>query len=135
MIPIVCLDDNGGMMFGGRRQSRDRILRADILRLTEGKALWMNAVSYKLYADMEAPQIRVDEDFLQKAGKKDYCLVEDQPLAPHIEALSGLVIYRWNRKYPADRYFDLPLADWQPESTFEFAGSSHERITRQIYIR
>ena len=27
---IVCLDDNGGMTFGGRRQSRDKALLADV---------------------------------------------------------------------------------------------------------
>ena len=29
---IICLDDNNGMMFNKRRQSQDRILRADLER-------------------------------------------------------------------------------------------------------
>ena len=37
MILIVCVDDHNGMMFNHRRQSQDRILRGDILELTEGK--------------------------------------------------------------------------------------------------
>ena len=45
MILIVCVDDHNGMMFNHRRQSQDRILRADILELTGGKKLWMNAYS------------------------------------------------------------------------------------------
>ena len=37
MILIVCVDDHNGMMFNHRRQSQDRVLRADILELTDGK--------------------------------------------------------------------------------------------------
>ena len=37
MVLIVCVDDHNGMMFNHRRQSQDRILRGDILELTEGK--------------------------------------------------------------------------------------------------
>ena len=33
MVLIVCVDDHNGMMFNHRRQSQDRILRADILNL------------------------------------------------------------------------------------------------------
>ena len=44
MILIVCVDDHNGMMFNHRRQSQDRILRGDILELTEGKILWMDAL-------------------------------------------------------------------------------------------
>ena len=47
MILIVCVDDHNGMMFNHRRQSQDRVLRADILELTGGKKLWMNAYSRK----------------------------------------------------------------------------------------
>ena len=32
---IVCLDDNGGMMFGGRRQTRDRLVNRHILEMTK----------------------------------------------------------------------------------------------------
>lgn len=44
MILIVCVDDHNGMMFNHRRQSQDRILRGDILELTEGKILWMGCL-------------------------------------------------------------------------------------------
>ena len=47
MILIVCVDDHNGMMFNHRRQSQDRVLRADILELTDGKKLWMNAYSLR----------------------------------------------------------------------------------------
>ena len=39
MIPIVLIDDHGGMQFNRRRQSRDRLACADILRLCAGAPL------------------------------------------------------------------------------------------------
>ena len=45
-------------------------------------------------------------------------------------------MFRWNRDYPADTYFDLSLeSGWTRTETSEFAGSSHETITKEIYIR
>ena len=32
MILVICVDDKGGMAFNGRRQSMDRLLRADLLQ-------------------------------------------------------------------------------------------------------
>ena len=68
MILIVCVDDHNGMMFNHRRQSQDRVLRADILELTDGKKLWMNAYSRKQFAESDAEKILVDETFLDAAG-------------------------------------------------------------------
>lgn len=45
MIVIVCLDDKGGMMFNHRRQSRDKSLCAQILRLTKHSILHMSHYS------------------------------------------------------------------------------------------
>lgn len=39
---IICLDDNNGMMFNKRRQSQDRILRADLKEFIKDKDLYMN---------------------------------------------------------------------------------------------
>ena len=44
MIAIVCIDDNGGMMFNNRRQSRDVILLEKIIEITKGSKLWLNMI-------------------------------------------------------------------------------------------
>ena len=61
---ILCLDETKGMMFNKRRQSRDRIILERIVRHCEGKRLWMNTYSGKLFADFQTIEISVDEDFL-----------------------------------------------------------------------
>ena len=64
---IVCIDKNGGMMFGGRRQSQDCVLREKILEVTSGSRLLMNSYSAKQFENAES--IVVDEDFLSKANQ------------------------------------------------------------------
>ena len=135
MILIVCVDDHNGMMFNHSRQSQDRILRGDILELTEGKILWMDAYSKKQFVEEGMTQIRVEEDFLQKAGEGEFCFAEDADLSGEEERIQEIYLYRWNRDYPADVYFPVDLSGWNCVETKEFAGSSHEKITRERYVR
>ncbi len=134
MIVIVCLDDNGGMMFNKRRQSRDRRVTEEIQRICTGKRLWMNGYSAKLYADMEGVDVRTDEDFLRSAGEDDYCFVESEPLEPVKDRIRRLVAFRWNRKYPSDLRLDLELEQWNVDSEEEFPGTSHDKITKTVYV-
>ena len=47
---IVCLDDQNGMAFNHRRQSRDRVVTEDICILADGRPLWMNKNSVALFS-------------------------------------------------------------------------------------
>lgn len=134
---IICLDDKNGMMFNKRRQSQDRILRADIRELIKNKNLFMNNYSYKLYKDIDTGNIKVCEDFLSECKDEDYCLVEDKLLSNYINKINTVVTYNWNRLYPSDLHFDIDLKDihWELIYEHEFEGSSHEKITKKIYRR
>ena len=77
---IICLDDKNGMMFNKRRQSQDKILRADIKELVKNNILYMNNYSYKLYKDIDDGNIQVCEDFLEQCNSNDFCLVENETL-------------------------------------------------------
>ena len=52
-----------------------------------------------------------------------------------VERIGEIYLYRWNRDYPADVYFPVDLSVWKCVETKEFAGSSHEKITRERYTR
>ena len=136
---IVCLDDNNGMLFNGRRQSRDKILLEDMLTAVaeSGSRLWVAPFSEKLLRSyMEnRPFVTVDESFLDKAAEQDFCFVEAEPLKAWLSQITTVILYRWNRVYPADTYFDMDLSSWQLVSTGEFSGASHERITKEVYTR
>lgn len=135
MTAILFLDDRSGRMFNKRRQSRDSRVKEAIQQLCAGKRVWMNAYSARLYADMEGVEVCVDENFLQRAGADDFCLVEAAPLKPVEEEIARLIVFFWNRTYPADIYFDLDFQQWVAVSEEEFPGSSHEKITQTIYVR
>ena len=117
MIAIVCLDDKNGMVFNKRRQSRDCCVVERILDMTEGGCLWIHPFSELLFVEREAEQIHVRQEFLKCAGDGEYCL------------------FRWNRVYPADLRLDLALEDWKKTEEEEFVGNSHEKITREVYVR
>ena len=128
---IVCIDDNGGMLFNSRRQSRDEVLCQRVLEVTSGAVLWMNEYSAKLFS---GGAFKVDECFLEKARENDYCFVE-QPLPSELtDKISKVIVYRWNRKYPADVRLDVSILESRRlTSSFEFKGTSHEKITEEIF--
>lgn len=135
MIAIVCVDDNKGMMFNHRCQSQDRVLREDILQEASGKAVWMNAYSAKQFADTDPDRLKICEKFLEKADCGEFCFVEDKDLRPYLGQVEEIVLYKWNRVYPADFRFEVDLSSWKLEETKEFSGSSHEKITKERYTR
>ena len=137
MIPILCVDDRGGVMFNHRRLSRDRLLRRHLLDMLAGKTLWMSRYSREQFTETSAAHLVVDEDFLSLAGSGEYCFVEGSPLLPHLARIEGLILFRWNRRYPADTFLDLSPADppWHLVEQMDFPGSSHQILTKEVYTR
>ena len=131
---IVCLDDRNGMLYNKRRQSKDRVLRNELLSRCEQQRLWMNSYSAEQF-QMLPETVRVDDDFLDKAEEYDFCFVENLDVSPYVDRVRSLTVYRWNRKYPADRYFplDIVAAGMRIVNSRNFTGSSHERITEEVY--
>ena len=135
MTIIVAIDDQNGMMFNNRRQSQDSILRKRILSVSKGHTLWMNEYSAKQFASENDSSIIVDNDFLKKAKSEDYCFVENTDVLPYLERVDSIVIYKWNRVYPGDVFFTVPMTEWTMKSTSNFVGSSHEKITEEMYVK
>lgn len=134
MIIVVCIDDQGGMVFHHRRQSQDKLLRLDLLKQADGKPVWMNEYSCKLF-DPAPENIRVAEDFAARAGKGEYCFFEDVFPGPWLDKAEMIVVYRWNRMYPSDLpRFPMPLTGRSVKEQADFAGSSHERISKEIWV-
>ncbi len=134
MILIVCIDDKGGMLFNHRRQSKDSVLRGRVLTLSKDTTLWMNAYTKGQFEEA-AKNISVDENFLQRAGSGEYCFAETDELTDILPKTEKIIVYRWNRHYPADRHFSVDLSGWRLLETNEFAGSSHEKITEEVYVK
>ena len=133
---IVCLDDQGGMMFNGRRQSRDRVLLADVAKTVGDACLRAAPYSESLLREHGMSPM-IGEEFLRLASVGEWCFVEDRGVSPYRDSLERLVIYRWNRQYPGDLFFDLSPEElgFRLTGRTEFVGSSHETITKEIFER
>lgn len=130
MIVIVCLDDKGGMAFNNRRQSRDSLLCAKLVELSGNGRLLMNGYSAKLFKDQT---VTVDEDFMEIAQKGDFCFVENTKLLPYYDKIEGVILFKWNKVYPSDVKLDISLDGMTLRETFDFAGSSHDKISCEVW--
>lgn len=129
----VCVCDNGGVTFLGKRQSRDRVLIADFIRSAEGKPVCISSFSKTLFADY--PEVAILPGVLDGAPDGSVCFVENEPLSAHIDEISTLTVYKWNRIYPYDKKLDVnpEREGFRLSSVSEFEGSSHEKITKEIW--
>lgn len=137
MIIIAAADERNGMMFNSRRVSQDKKLRQKILAIANGSVVRMNSYSEKQFGEESTGNIKAGENFLEEAKSGDFCFVENDAVAPFKTKVEKIILFKWNRKYPADFYFDIDVCDgnWSLESTEDFQGTSHERITMEVYSR
>lgn len=126
---IITVENRNGMLFNHRRVSRDQKISERILAYCKEKRLWMNAYSAKLFENN--PQIRVSETFLEQ--KDAICFVEGQDVTPYLPEIDTIILFHWNRDYPADFFFTVDLSEWNRIHQEEFAGKSHEKITMEVY--
>ena len=129
MTLYICLDDRNGLQFNKRRQSRDKAVLEDIRSQLTGKLL-IEPFSEKLIREAEIPYVlppETAEDFF----------AENIPSAEGMEKTHRIVIYRWNRHYPADIRWEpgLNAGGFALQETRDFPGTSHEKITREVYER
>ena len=131
---FVCLDEKGGMMFNKRRQSSDCIVRQDILRTIGEQPLYMNAYTAKQFTE-ECENIVIAENPFGLATEDAFVFVENIHIHDYIANIKKIIVYHWNRAYPADFFLDIDLtsSDWNIVTSEEFEGNSHECIRKEIY--
>ena len=128
---IFCIDDKKGMMFFGKRQSQDSVLREWIINHTSGNKLWMSSYSAKQFSDQT--NYVVDDNYISTAMVGDYCFVEDKGYS--LDNVSEIILCKWNRKYQADKVFDIDLKanGFKKVSSEDIKGTSHDKITIETY--
>ena len=128
---IVCVAENMGVAFNNRRLSRDKKLCEDVLELVGDDKIFMNPYSKTIFQENE--KCCYTEEYLNLAKENDYVFLERHKL-PDRDDIGEIILYRWNRDYPADTYFYVPQM-YELNEKKEFKGKSHEKITREIYRR
>ena len=127
MTLILWTGKNGEMMFNQRRCSRDRAVMEDILSMYTPANLCVSAYSAALFDDACV--------ICDLAEAKEKCLfLEDLPLLPALEQAQKIIVYRFDRTYPADVRLEIPQSFSLTES-LDFPGFSHDKITREVYVR
>lgn len=118
---IYCVDNNLGISFNNRRVSSDKEIINDI------------------YKDYDCINIfKRSEDLFR--GKK-YNVIESIDndvyfLEDNYNIFSSkLILYKFNRDYPSDVKLNYDLSKYKMISSYNFKGNSHDKITKEVYIR
>ena len=127
---IICIDDRGGIAFNNRRQSKDRVLISDVIADADGKTVYIDEYSLPLFKDTGAA-VELDGELLCDGIH----FVEKRSLKAIEHKIDCLVIYKWNRSYPFDMQLDIDLASFKLKECTELVGSSHDKITKEIYVK
>lgn len=129
---VLCVDDRLGMMFNGRRQTQDSILRDYLVKMALPAGLWMSPYTEKQFKNSKYP-ITVSND-LTATPDGCYCLIEDGEIPTN--NIEEVLLVKWNRTYPADKYFNSEmLGELELCHNEEIKGSSHDKITLEFYRR
>lgn len=127
---FVCLDNSNGIMFNKRRQSRDKNVIEDILKITGNRRLYVSEYSKTLFGNIATTFNELT--MFQKADNK--CVFIENIIPNNIlQFTETLIIYRWNTDYPYDKQFEVDLSHFKLISSTDFVGNSHKLITKEIY--
>ena len=129
----VCIDDTGGMLFNKRRQSRDRVLIDDLCKSAR-RVIALPFSSILLDGRNNAV---ICDDPMAEADDGDIVFIENVSLSKIAYEAKSIILYKWNRVYPSDMKLDISPCDegFTLTESYEFEGSSHEKITKEIYRR
>ncbi len=127
MILALCVDNRMGLSFQSRRLSKDVCLRSRLYDLSQGR-LRMSPYSAKQFSQ----PVFSGEDYLTQAEPSDWCFVEREDYLPYLAQANRIVLFCWNRDYPADVFFQIPQG-WHQVSREEFPGKSHDLISMEVY--
>ena len=132
MILISCVDDDRGLRFNHRRQSRDKALAQHILDRSGGE-IWLHPYSEKLFDECPDAMLHCISS-PEETPDGGWCFWES-PVSPALRP-EKLLLYHWNRAYPADEYYVYPGGQdrWKCLKSTDFPGFSHPKITEEVLI-
>lgn len=133
MTLIFCIDNNFGLMFNKRRQSRDSAVLEDIKNCFAGEKICISPYSEKLFNEAGIDYI-VCDDFSECDS---VCFVEDKFSPDLFNSASEVILYHWGKTYPADTLFDIDLLNTSfiLAETDVLLGTSHKEIKKERYTR
>lgn len=134
MILIVCIDDRGGLLFNNRRLSSDKAVVQDMFQYTQIDKICIAPYSLPLFGSFE-DRVTVSEQGFDNGMQ--CCFAEKCDFLSLLDAVDRLIVYKWNRCYPSDTKFpfDAFKQRLKLSCSYDFEGTSHSCITREVYVR
>ena len=150
---IICTDTRFGYSFNERRQSSDRavhqhmagqLLKAEVpvsMNYYTTRSLLRNRefIPAAFFDRILLPAKEDDapSDFLLTAARDHiYAYVENVSLMGYYHLLDEILLYTWDKRYPADLMFPASLLSaFHLKEEETFPGHSHEEITFRHYIK
>ena len=131
MRAAFCIDDMGGILFNNRRVSSDGAVFADLKKLYSDK-LYVTPFSAGLMQRYNVEYV-ADDNIFNITGNDAMLFIENISVKPHLKNISEIIVYHWNRRYPSDFKTDIDFSHLLLTDTYDFKGTSHDKITREIY--
>ena len=92
-----------------------------------------------LHIQLQQDAVRLTKNIFSGVPEDEDCFFFAELAFPYGRAagMDTLVIYRWNRTYPFDTRMEFVPSEngFALEETLDFEGSSHPKITREIWKR
>ena len=132
---ILCIDDKNGMAFNHRRQTRDKKQRQHMYQRIDGPLYVSDYTRKLLVEDEDHPELLSLED-LDPKDEGASVFIETENIEKYVRYAKQIMIYRWNRIYLSDLYFDEKnLEGYRLIGKDTFSGTSHPGIEFNIYER
>ena len=133
MILIVCISKKMGLTFNNRRVSRDKAVIQDIVKHANGQKVHASPYSKVLFDDI-SENIEISTNYLRNANDGEFVFFEQGSVQSIIPKVDTIIVYNWNRDYPADETFTIPSGFYKV-SEEHLTGNSHDIIIKTIYGR
>lgn len=125
----LCIDKGNGRLFYGKRTSSDREVRKRLLDMTD--VLYVDSYTAAQFTeDYGKEKLRVVDDPAGIAEGTAFIELQDIP-----RDADRIVIFNWNRKYPADRFLDFRFSGWRKVKKEDFEGYAHPKVTMDVWER
>lgn len=125
----LCIDKENGRSFYGRRTSSDREVRKRLLDMCD--TLHVDSYTAAQFTeDYGKEKIRVVDDPAGITEGTAFIELQDIP-----GDADRIIIFNWNRKYPADKFLDFRFSGWRKVKKEDFEGYAHPKVTMNVWER
>ena len=134
MVLITCVDQKNGLGFNGRRQTSDSAVYADICKYAVDHFCGLEMAPVTLKAIMQYLSLNGDEEHPIVTEAKEARFAELDDCKGLDDIYDTLILYRWDKTYPADMFLEIGLQNYQLVESQELHGTSHEKIVKETYM-